>query len=156
MCRYAVRDVKAGEVLEVYEERAHYLVTKAHVDAKWTTQMKGWFGSYAYPLIGDTYVMWSDKPTDWRPINHSCDPNLWFGADHSLNVYARRAIARGEELTMDYATFCAGEYMADFPCACGAAACRGTVTGADYGRHPELRARYGTRVTHYVWLQGPA
>lgn len=79
-------------------------MTKPHVDAKWNAQMKGWFAAYAYPLIGETYVMWSDKPTDWRPINHSCDPNAWLVG---LNVVARRNIAANEPITMEYATFCA-------------------------------------------------
>lgn len=28
--------------------------------------------------VSISYVMWSDKPTDWKPLNHSCDPNTWF------------------------------------------------------------------------------
>jgi SET domain-containing protein len=34
--------------------------------------------------------------------NHSCDPNLWH-AD-VVTITARRDIAAGEELTIDYAT----------------------------------------------------
>ena len=72
--------------------------------------------------------MWSDDPEDWRPINHSCDPTAWLDG---LDVVARRPIAAGEEVTLDYATFY-GEAMPNFACTCGAADCRGTVRGADH------------------------
>jgi hypothetical protein len=71
--------------------------------------------------------------------NHGCDPNLWWVGPYELA--ARRDVAAGEELTNDYAT---STGIADFTmaCRCGAALCRGVVTGADW-RRPELRARYG-------------
>ena len=37
----------------------------------------------------------------------------------------------GEQITIDYATFCT-EHMAAFDCCCGAATCRGRVSGADH------------------------
>jgi D-alanine-D-alanine ligase len=54
---YASRDIKAGEVVEQFEERATHLVTKGWVDRQWTSTQKSWFDAYAYPLVGDTYVM---------------------------------------------------------------------------------------------------
>jgi SET domain-containing protein len=49
----------------------------------------------------------SIEPADWPGIhgNHSCDPNLWM--DDAVTVVARRQIAPGEELTVDYA-LCTG------------------------------------------------
>jgi D-alanine-D-alanine ligase len=72
-------------------------------------------------------------------MNHSCDPNMEYVG---LNLYARRAIARGEELTLDYGTFC-GEDMEPFPCRCGSAVCRGLIRGSAaaarrYGQRPPL------------------
>ena len=71
--------------------------------------------------------------------NHGCDPNLWWAAPYTL--VARRDIARGEELTNDYATS-TGEERYTMPCRCGAPICRGVVTGRDWTR-PELQRRYG-------------
>jgi uncharacterized protein len=72
-------------------------------------------------------------------LNHSCDPNVWMGGD--LAVVARRPIASGTEVTIDYALV-EGEagYRLD-GCRCGAPDCRGVVTGEDW-RLPELRERY--------------
>jgi SET domain-containing protein len=58
----------------------------------------------------------------FRFINHSCDPNTFFRCTPTrAEVYARRAIRAGEELTVDY-----GETQHDgkLPCRCGAATCR--------------------------------
>ncbi|GLZ41356.1 SET domain-containing protein-lysine N-methyltransferase [Actinokineospora sp. NBRC 105648] len=71
--------------------------------------------------------------------NHSCAPNLWH-AD-ATTVVARRDIAAGEELTIDYATHTGVESWS-MVCRCAAAGCRGTITGADW-RSPELRRVYG-------------
>lgn len=75
--------------------------------------------------------------------NHGCDPNLWW-VDAYTQV-ARRDIAPGEEVTNDYAasTGVAGFRM---DCACGAALCRGVVTGLDWQR-ADLQQRYGDHWT---------
>lgn len=58
-------------------------------------------------------------------INHSCDPNCEFDFDgDGVAVVASRDIAPGEELTLDYAYDASGPREV---CACGAAACRGTI-----------------------------
>ncbi len=58
-------------------------------------------------------------------INHSCDPNLYacIMRGHIL-YFSKRAIRRGEELTVDY------RFSANIPkvrCCCGAEGCRGTI-----------------------------
>jgi SET domain-containing protein len=61
----------------------------------------------------------------FRFINHSCDPNTFMRCTPSrAEFYARRPIAAGEELTVDY-----GESHHDgkLRCRCGAAACRGYI-----------------------------
>ena len=71
--------------------------------------------------------------------NHSCDPTLWHTGAFTLS--ARRDIAAGDEVTVDYATQTAEpEFVLD--CRCGSAFCRGTVTGDDW-RLVELQERYG-------------
>jgi hypothetical protein len=83
-------------------------------------------------------------------VNHSCDPNcgVRLNAGQAFDFVARQPIRVGQELTFDYAM---RNYTIEyFPavCRCGAARCRGSVTGwkdlpatrkADYG---ELVASY--------------
>jgi SET domain-containing protein len=58
-------------------------------------------------------------------INHSCDPNLrsWNFKNHILYM-SRRAIRKGEELTVDYRFDTEAERV---PCLCNSRHCRGTI-----------------------------
>ncbi len=141
---YAVQPIAAGELIEPYEEQPHVLVSKTHAMRHWSATRKDWFARYAYPLTDEVYVMWSSDPEHWKPLNHACDPNAWLDG---LNLVARRAIAPGEEITMDFATFC-NETMPAFECACASPHCRGTIRGTDY-REPFV-ARYDGHVSDYV------
>ena len=65
------------------------------------------------------------SPRGFRFINHSCAPNTYFRCTpERAEVYALRAIRRGEELTVDY-----GESHHDgkLACRCGARDCRGYI-----------------------------
>jgi SET domain-containing protein len=80
----------------------------------------------AFALDADHHVLQADDDPA-RFGNHSCDPNLELAAPTTL--VARRAIAAGEEVTVDYAT------MSDTPgwsmvCNCGASNCRRVIVGA--------------------------
>jgi D-alanine-D-alanine ligase-like ATP-grasp enzyme len=147
---YAVQTIKAGEIIERYEERPHVLVSRTHVNRNWTTEQQRWFMQYAYPLTDEIYVSWSHEPEHWKPINHSCDPSAWLDG---LNLVARRRIAAGAEITMDYATFC-NESMEEFVCRCGARQCRGVIRGTDY-REPFME-RYGDHVSDFVRMKRDA
>jgi ADP-ribose pyrophosphatase YjhB (NUDIX family) len=70
-------------------------------------------------------------------VNHSCDPNV--AIQGQIVLVAMRAIAAGEELTIDWATTDDGDYT--MACRCGSPGCRGTVTGKDWMR-ADLQARY--------------
>jgi D-alanine-D-alanine ligase-like ATP-grasp enzyme len=122
---YAVRDLRAGEIVFRGEERSQRIVTRPHVRAHWTAAQRELFKHYAYPLSDEVYVLWSDDPNDWAPQNHSCQPNTGF---RGLDVVALHDIAAGTELTIDFADLLNDE-AASFPCACGAARCRGTIRG---------------------------
>jgi len=141
---FANSDIPAGEVLVKYENSPHVLVSRHHVQANWSGQLSDWFARFAYPLTDEIYVTWSPDPAEWRPINHSCDPNAWLTG---LDLAARRTISPGEEITVDYATFCS-DAMAPFECHCGSAECRGTVRGSDY--QERFIERYGDHVSDYV------
>jgi SET domain-containing protein len=61
----------------------------------------------------------------FRFINHSCDPNTFMRCTPTrAEFYARRAIAAGEELTVDYGY---NHHAGRLPCACGAENCRGKL-----------------------------
>ncbi len=69
-----------------YEGQPHTLITKAKAQAEWGPEALDDFARYAYPISTDVWCMWSDDPTDWRPVNHSCDPNCWFGGMWGLGA----------------------------------------------------------------------
>jgi uncharacterized protein len=57
-------------------------------------------------------------------INHSCDPNCFSRVQHGhMLFFARRNIAAGEELTLDYTP----SQHPGRRCSCGAANCRGVM-----------------------------
>jgi len=61
----------------------------------------------------------------FRYINHSCDPNTFFRCTpERAEVYARRSIRAGEELTCDYGE---SQHNGTLPCRCGARNCRGFI-----------------------------
>jgi hypothetical protein len=61
----------------------------------------------------------------FRFINHSCDANTFIRCTPTrAEFYARRAIAKGEELTTDYGR---SHHEGTLPCRCGAAKCRGFI-----------------------------
>jgi D-alanine-D-alanine ligase len=142
---FARRAIQAGEIVERYEERPHVLVSRSQVARHWQGLRRQWFEQYAWPLTHELHVLWSDNPDDWRPLNHSCDPNTWL---EGLDLVARRNIALGEELTIDYATFC-GPMMSPFACHCGALDCRRVILGSDH-LLPAIRQRYGEHVSDFV------
>jgi|YelNatPaOPRAMG01_1025707.scaffolds.fasta_scaffold22557_4 SET domain-containing protein len=58
-------------------------------------------------------------------INHSCDPNLYAVILKGHILYmSKRAIAPGEELTIDYRL---DHDLDPIPCRCGSPNCRGTI-----------------------------
>ena len=144
---YATTLIPAGEIVERFEEQPHVLVSKSYALQHWSDQKKEWFHQYAYPITDEVYVMWSDDPEQWKPLNHSCDPNTWLTG---LDLVARRTIQPGEQITVDYATFC-NETMAAFTCTCGAPNCRQVVRGDDH-RQPFIE-QYGVHVSDYVRRQ---
>ncbi len=118
----ATEAIAAGAVVFALEEKAQRLATPAHVERAWSEPDKEDFRRYAYPARG-AYVLWDTDPANWANQNHSCAPNTAFDG---LDLVALRDIAPGEELTVDYATFC-GPDMREFDCRCGAPNCRGVI-----------------------------
>ncbi len=88
----------------------------------------------------------SRQPASGDHINHSCDPNA--GMRGQIAIVAMRPIAAGVEVCIDYAMVDGTPYD-EFDCACGAAACRGHITGDDWQR-PELWQRYAGYFSPYL------
>ena len=78
-------------------------------------------------------------------LNHSCEPNV--GVRGQIVFVAMRDIRAGEELTVDYAMV--DHDAGTMACRCGAACCRGVVTGQDW-RRPELQRKYGSFFSWYL------
>lgn len=122
---YATRDIACNELIFKGEEENQRIVTRRHVEQTWDVKEKEIFAKYAYPLSKEVYLLWDDNPAGWAPQNHSCNANTGYAG---LNVIALRDIRKGEELTLDYASFL-DESMEPFTCRCGAPNCRGQITG---------------------------
>ena len=133
-----------GKVILRFEERPHTLLTLSQARLSQTPEQQQLFARHAYPLTDELYVVLSDNPADWTPINHCCDPNAWWSG---LDIVARRPIAEGEEITLEYATF-HNELMPEFVCSCPAADCRKVVRGSDYLL--PFVAQYAGHVSDYV------
>ena len=95
--------------------------------------------------IGEGVNLMQDDDDSARCGNHSCDPNLWLADE--VTLMTRRAVEAGEELTVDYGTFSVVPW--EMECRCGAAICRGVVTGDDW-RRPELQERYAGRFSPFI------
>jgi len=141
---FASREIAAGEIIVSHEETPHRIVSREHVEKHWMTGDRSRFGTHAWPLTDETWVIWGRNPDDWTPIEHSCDPNAWLTG---LDVTARRSIQFGEEIALDYATRY-NEQMPSFTCECAAPACRRTIRGTDY--LTDVVDRFGDHVSDYV------
>ena len=80
-------------------------------------------------------------------FNHSCDSNLWL--QDAVTIVARRDIAAGEELTLDYTLVSSDPAWTMSPCNCGSRLCRGTVTGNDW-QLPKLQRRYAGHYSPFL------
>ena len=122
---YAINDLKKGEIIFRGEEKSQRIATKRYIEKNWNVKELENFKKYAYPLSKELFLLWDDNPAEWAPQNHSCDPNT---AYDGLDVKALRAIKKGEELTLNYASFL-DEHMAPFVCHCGSTNCKGNIKG---------------------------
>lgn len=82
-----------------------------------------------------------DGAVGWNParfINHSCSPNCdaELIAGH-IWIVARRAIAKGEEITFNY-SYDLDDYQ-EHPCQCGSPDCVGYIVAEEF--FPEIRKR---------------
>lgn len=89
--------------------------------------------TFVFGLSDGSVIDGVEGGNDTRHINHSCHPNCIAyevaceDGGSRIEIEALRTIRPGEEFFLDYGLD-AGEGTADdFPCRCGAQACRGTL-----------------------------
>jgi SET domain-containing protein len=101
---------------------------------------------YSSAFISDDLiiVLRDDDPLTFG--NHSCDPNVWM--HDGVSAEARREIAPGEELTVDYALH-TDDPAWSMLCNCGSPLCRDVVRGDDW-RLPELQRRYINHFSPFI------
>ncbi len=81
-------------------------------------------------------------------MNHSCDSNTWM--EDEVTLVARRDIAAGEEVTVDYALFTTqSNWMLDNRCHCGSPDCRRVITGDDW-RREDVQERYRDHFSPFI------
>lgn len=122
---YANREIANNALIFIGEGLSQRIITRRYVESNWTVKEKETFRKYAYPLSKEVFLLWDNNPSGWAPQNHSCTPNTIY---EGLNVKAISPIKKGEELTLDYASFL-DEHMEPFQCQCGSPLCRGLITG---------------------------
>lgn len=75
--------------------------------------------------VSDTHALDCTKGNQLRHLNHSCGSNAFLRIIRNrVEVYAKRDIGKGEEITVDY-----GEtpHRGGMKCRCGSAACRDRI-----------------------------
>jgi uncharacterized protein len=140
---FAREAIKQGEVVEIIGGR---VMTDAEFEAFRQTT-----ATYNAIQIDEGWHL-VEHPDRTRArdgsINHACDSNLWLADE--VTLVARRDIAAGEELTVDYALFTAqSDWVLDTACRCGSPVCRNTITGEDWKRS-DVQARYRDHFSPFI------
>lgn len=123
---FARRALPRGQTLGFYAGRR--LGPRAVARRDWNRRL-----TYVFGLSDGSVIDASEGGNALRHLNHSCAPNCAAyevtDADGRLQIAieTRRRIRAGEELFIDYALDAGADAAAEFPCACGAARCRGTM-----------------------------
>jgi uncharacterized protein len=79
--------------------------------------------------------------------NHSCEPNSYVSGQ--IELRALRPIAKGEEVTADYATVFSDDTQT-FKCNCGSQNCRKFVNCAEDWKKPEIQQKYNGYFAAYL------
>jgi SET domain-containing protein len=88
--------------------------------------------TFLFMLDNEEIIDGSRNGNTARWINHSCEPNCEANEeDGRVFIDALRAIATGEEITIDYNLYLEARYTAalkrQYACGCGTSQCRGTL-----------------------------
>ncbi|KNH07200.1 hypothetical protein XU18_2097 [Perkinsela sp. CCAP 1560/4] len=134
----ALTDIRRGDIVFKREGEAVSICTKDYLAKHNKFFSEKLARSFTWPLSPDmhVFVVRDADHKKWTPILHNCEPNLTFNTMHSLDIVACKPIAKGEKMTMNYATFCAADDA--IPCNCGAGSCRKFMLYDNY-----IREKYG-------------
>jgi RimJ/RimL family protein N-acetyltransferase len=141
---YAAEPIRSGETVFVWGGGS--IISDAELRAVVASGRR-----YSCAAIGENqHILWAADDPDAAAgpggANHSCDSNLWMLDERTVG--ARRDIAPGEELTLDYALFSvAPEWRME--CRCGSTLCRGVVTGNDW-LLPAIQERYAGHFSPFI------
>lgn len=135
---FATQTVAAGELLVVW---GGDIVTASEL-----TDLSPVAQRHSIQVEENLYMVPNEMPEVGDFVNHSCSPNA--GLSGQMAVVSLRVIAKGEEICYDYAMSDGSAYD-EFSCSCGAATCRGQVTGNDWAL-PELQSRYAGYFSPYL------
>jgi SET domain-containing protein len=124
---FATRPLPAEAFLGLYEGRRY---TPEQIAAKtWNDQL-----TYLFKLSNDETIDGGKGGNATRHLNHSCEPNCEAVEEYDdagvlgLKFQTLAAVEAGDELFIDYGLVADdGSTAADYPCRCGAPACRGTM-----------------------------
>src|SRR5215472_1911713 len=137
---FAIAPISAGELVCV---KGGYIYRGETLRA-----MGPWYQAAEIPIGDDLFigpVTEDEREGSMIFSNHSCDPNI--GVQGQIVFVAMRNIERGEELTHDWAT--TDDDDSRMQCHCGAAGCRGLVTGKDWQKQ-ELQEKYRGYFSWYL------
>ncbi len=119
-----------------------------HEDWIWRIPRELW--EHTLQVDYDRYILPRRNSPGWF-LNHSCDPNCVLAG--RVEVRSWRAIARDEELTIDYSTNVGWDEF-EMECRCGSGNCRTVVRSYRYLPRA-LKKRYGENVSPFL-LEDPA
>jgi uncharacterized protein len=133
---FAARHLAAGTLVGEY---AGERITAAEARRRYDHRSVPHPETYLFEVDADTMIDGLTGGNETRFVNHSCDPNCrTVRRGGRIFVEARRDIARGAELFIDYGLRASGGATdadrARLTCRCGAATCRGTMLGRDAER----------------------
>lgn len=141
---FASSPIKEGELLMIF---GGLIVERKDLDES-TYRLQT-----AFPIDLDTFIVLpvtdtSDTVDEY--LNHSCDPSAWLTDE--VTVVARRDIQKGDEITVDVATWDMDTewlYSDDGICYCGQPTCRKTLSPEDY-LNPELQKKYAGHFSPFI------
>ncbi len=141
---FAVKPLHKDEVIAVW---GGHIITEKEFNRLARHEFKN-IDDYATKIADGFYLVSCKKGglEDDDFFNHSCSPNA--GIKGHVMMVAMRDIAKGEEITYDYAMTDA-DYNYSFRCACGRRTCRKKITTKDW-QIPRLQKKYRGYFSWYV------